>query len=91
MTGLLFIFYTIQSFGPVVFTIIMTIRIMLSFMLWCIIYNHPLSAQAVFGLIVVFVALFLRVYARYHAKLSYSSIHLHFLPSNPMILKVDCL
>ena len=46
-TGQLFIFYTIQSFGPVVFTIIMTIRMMLSFMLSCIIYNHPLSAQAV--------------------------------------------
>ena len=90
-TGQLFIFYTIQSFGPVVFTIIMTIRIMLSFMLWCIIYNHPLSGQAVFGLIVVFVALFLRVYARYQAKLSYSSIHLQFLPSNTRILKVDCL
>ena len=70
VTGLLFSFYTIQSFGPVVLTIIMTIRMMLSFMLSCIIYNHPLSAQAVFGLIVVFVALFFRVYARYHAKLS---------------------
>ena len=46
-TGQLFIFYTIQSFGPVVFTIIMTIRMMLSFMRSCIIYNHPLSAQAV--------------------------------------------
>ena len=67
-TGQLFIFYTIQSFGPVVFTIIMTIRMMLSIMLSCILYNHPLSAQAVFGVIVVFVALFLRVYARYRSK-----------------------
>ena len=46
-TGQLFIFYTIQSFGPVAFTINMTLRVMLSFMLSCIIYNHPLSAQAV--------------------------------------------
>ena len=67
-TGQLFIFYTIQSFGPVVFTIIMTIRMMLSIMLSCIINNHPLSAQAVLGVIVVFIALFLRVYARYRAK-----------------------
>ena len=67
-TGQLFIFYTIQSFGPVVFTIIMTIRMMLSIMLSCILYNHPLSAQAVFGVIVVFFALFLRVYARYRSK-----------------------
>ena len=68
MTGQLFIYYTIQSFGPVVFTIIMTIRMMLSIMLSCFLYNHPLSAQAVFGVFVVFFALFLRVYARYRSK-----------------------
>ena len=67
-TGQLFIFYTIQSFGPVVFTIIMTIRMMLSIMLSCFLYSHPLSAQAVFGVVVVFLALFLRVYARYRSK-----------------------
>lgn len=67
-TGQLFIFYTIQSFGPVVFTIIMTVRMMLSIMLSCLIYSHPLSAQAMIGVIIVFVALFLRVYARYRSK-----------------------
>ena len=69
-TGQLFIFYTIQSFGPIVFTIIMTTRMMLSILFSCIIYNHPLSAQALFGVIVVFVALFLRVYARYRMSKS---------------------
>ena len=69
-TGQLFIFYTIQSFGPIVFTIIMTTRMMLSILLSCILYNHPLSAQAVFGVLVVFVALFLRVYARYRTSKS---------------------
>ena len=34
-----------------------TIRMMLSIMLSCINYNHPLSAQAVLGVIVVFDAL----------------------------------
>lgn len=72
-TGQLFIFYTIQSFGPIVFTIIMTTRMMLSILLSCILYNHPLSAQAMFGVIIVFVALFLRVYARYRAKSSSKS------------------
>ena len=64
-TGQLFIFYTIQLFGPFVFTIIMTTRMMLSIFFSCILYNYPLSPQAVFGVIVVFVALFLRVYFRY--------------------------
>ena len=66
-TGQLFIFYTIQSFGPIVFTIIMTTRMML---LSCILYNHPLSTQAVFGVLLVFVALFLRVYAKYRTSKS---------------------
>ena len=67
-TGQLFIFYTIQSFGPVVFTIIMTTRMMLSILLSCILYSHPLSAQAIFGVLVVFLALFMRIYARYRSK-----------------------
>lgn len=67
-TGQLFIFYTIQTFGPVIFTMIMTTRMMISIVLSCILYQHPLSAQAVFGVIVVFTALFLRIYARYRTK-----------------------
>ena len=69
-TGQLFIFYTIQSFGAIVFTIIMTTRLMLSILLSCILYNHPLSAQAVVGVIVVFGALFLQVYVRYRISKS---------------------
>lgn len=72
-TGQLFIFYTIQVFGPVIFTMIMTTRMMLSIVVSCILYQHPLSAQAVFGVIVVFTALFLRIYARYRTKSSASS------------------
>lgn len=67
-TGQLFIFHTIQMFGPVIFTMIMTTRMMFSIVLSCILYQHPLSAQAVFGVIVVFTALFLRIYARYRTK-----------------------
>lgn len=67
-TGQLFIFYTIQNFGPVIFTIIMTTRMMLSILLSCIIYVHPLSAQAIIGVVIVFVALFMRVYARYRTS-----------------------
>ena len=69
-TGQLFIFYTIQNFGPVIFTIIMTTRMMLSILLSCIIYVHPLSAQAIVGVVIVFVALFMRVYARYRTSKS---------------------
>lgn len=67
-TGQLFIFYTIQCFGPVIFTMIMTTRMMISIIISCILYHHPISAQAGFGIIVVFTALFLRVYARYRTR-----------------------
>ncbi|XP_054758633.2 adenosine 3'-phospho 5'-phosphosulfate transporter 1-like isoform X1 [Lytechinus pictus] len=63
-TGQLFIFYTISQFGAVIFTIIMTTRQALAILLSCIIYGHPLNFQGIMGVIVVFIALFLRVYAR---------------------------
>jgi adenosine 3'-phospho 5'-phosphosulfate transporter B2 len=41
--GQLFIFYTLKKFGPVVFTIIMTIRQMLSMIISCVIFGHPIA------------------------------------------------
>ena len=67
-TGQLFIFYTIAEFGPLVFTTIMVTRQMLAILLSCIIYNHVLTAQAILGVVVVFVALFLQVYVKYRIK-----------------------
>ncbi|XP_067013543.1 adenosine 3'-phospho 5'-phosphosulfate transporter 1 [Anabrus simplex] len=60
--GQLFIYFTISTFGPVVFVIIMTIRQGLAILLSCIFYQHHISAIGVFGVIVVFVSIFLRVY-----------------------------
>jgi len=60
--GQLFIFYTIATFGPLVFTLIMTTRQALSIILSCIIYGHVLSIQALIGVGIVFLALFLRAY-----------------------------
>lgn len=61
-TGQLFIFYTISTFGPVVFVIITTLRQVFAILLSCIIYNHHLSTFAVFGVSIIFIALFLRIY-----------------------------
>nr|CAG4651791.1 EOG090X05CU [Triops cancriformis] len=62
-TGQLFIFYTIAKFGPVIFTIIMTVRQGLSVLLSCIVYNHPLAPVGAVGVAIVFFAIFLRTYA----------------------------
>merc|ERR1719187_1917341 len=49
--GQLFIYHTISTFGPVIFVIIS-----------CIKFNHSLDLLAVLGVIIVFGAVFLRIY-----------------------------
>ena len=60
--GQLFIYFTIAEFGPVTFTIIMTIRQGFAIMLSCIIYNHRVSLYGLLGVAVCFAALFIRTY-----------------------------
>lgn len=59
--GQLFIFYTVKNFGAVVFSIIMSIRLLFSIMLSCFIYSHPVSELGLLGIIVVFAAITYRV------------------------------
>lgn len=63
--GQLFIFYTIATFGPLVFTAIMVTRQMFSMLLSCVIFKHYLASQAIFGILIVFLALTLQVYAKW--------------------------
>ncbi|XP_071962547.1 adenosine 3'-phospho 5'-phosphosulfate transporter 1-like [Antedon mediterranea] len=63
-TGQLFIFYTISRFGAVIFTIIMTTRQALAILLSCMIYGHPVSFMGFVGIFIVFIALFLKIYAK---------------------------
>ncbi|XP_007545628.1 adenosine 3'-phospho 5'-phosphosulfate transporter 1 isoform X1 [Poecilia formosa] len=68
--GQLFIFYTISQFGAAIFTIIMTLRQAFAILLSCFLYGHSVTIVGGFGVAVVFVALFLRVYARSRMKSS---------------------
>lgn len=60
-TGQLFIFYTIKTFGPVVFTIIMTTRQVFSIAISVILFGHSISLAALFGAMAVFGSIFHRV------------------------------
>jgi len=62
--GQLFIFQTIRTFGPVVFTIIMTTRQMFSMVLSAVVFGHALGVWAYLGAVVVFTTLFLQVWRR---------------------------
>ncbi|TRY60410.1 hypothetical protein DNTS_007172 [Danionella cerebrum] len=66
--GQLFIFYTIAQFGAALFTIIMTLRQAMAILLSCFLYAHPVSLTGGFGVAIVFLALFLRIYARSRVK-----------------------
>mmetsp|Transcript_6400 Transcript_6400/g.15169 ORF Transcript_6400/g.15169 Transcript_6400/m.15169 type:complete len:554 (-) Transcript_6400:98-1759(-) len=62
--GQLFIFYTIKNFGAVVFTLIMTTRILLSIALSCILYGHPITIVGYLGLALVMGAVLYRIKKR---------------------------
>lgn len=66
--GQLVIFYTIATFGAVVFAIMMTVRQCLAILLSCIIYHHYISWTGVFGVFLVFSAVFLRIYCNQRIK-----------------------
>lgn len=59
--GQLFIFYTVQKFGAVVFSIIMAIRILLSVFLSCIVYGHQVTELGYIGMLLVFGATAYRI------------------------------
>ncbi|XP_061742875.1 adenosine 3'-phospho 5'-phosphosulfate transporter 1 [Nerophis ophidion] len=66
--GQLFIFFTINRFGAAIFTIIMTLRQAIAILLSCFLYGHAVAIVGGFGIAIVFLALFLRVYARNRMK-----------------------
>jgi adenosine 3'-phospho 5'-phosphosulfate transporter B2 len=59
--GQLAIFYTIKNFGAVVFSLIMTFRVLLSISLSCFLYGHKVTAIGFFGLVLVTGAIIYRV------------------------------
>lgn len=62
--GQMFIFYTIKTFGPVVFTMVMTVRQLVAIVLSCIIYGHSISPQGLVGAAVVFCAIGYNIYRK---------------------------
>jgi adenosine 3'-phospho 5'-phosphosulfate transporter B2 len=55
--GQLYIFYTVKHFGAVVFSIIMSLRILLSIVLSCVVYSHPVTEMGGLSIVIVFGAL----------------------------------
>ena len=71
--GQLFIFSTIEEFGPVVFTIIMTVRQAFSILLSCLFYGHQLNYMAIIGIHLAFLAIFLHAFIQFKRSKQSSS------------------
>jgi adenosine 3'-phospho 5'-phosphosulfate transporter B2 len=67
-SGQLCIYYTIKEFGPIVFTIIMTVRQMISICISAYKFGHVIRPKAIFGAVVVFGVLFYQIRRKYMAK-----------------------
>ena len=61
-TGQVFIFHTISTYGPLVFTIIMTTRQVMSLLLSTFFYSHSMGTMGVLGVCVIFGSMFLNIY-----------------------------
>jgi adenosine 3'-phospho 5'-phosphosulfate transporter B2 len=66
--GQMFIFYTIKSFGPVTFTIIMTTRQMISMVISTVLFGHTITRGSLAGAGLVFASLFYQVYRKKNDK-----------------------
>lgn len=67
-TGQMFIFYTIKTFGPIVFTIIMITRQMISMGVSTVLFGHQLRPVSLIGAVLVFSCLFYRARRNYRAS-----------------------
>jgi adenosine 3'-phospho 5'-phosphosulfate transporter B2 len=62
--GQTFIFLTIKEFGPLVFTIVSTVRQLLAIILSVIIFGHVIAPQGMAGAVLVFMAILYRVWKK---------------------------
>ncbi|KAL3801908.1 hypothetical protein ACHAWO_010680 [Cyclotella atomus] len=69
-SGQLFIYTTIKEFGPIVFTVIMTTRQMISICISSILFGHTMGFKALIGAGLVFGVLFYQIRKKYLAKKS---------------------
>jgi adenosine 3'-phospho 5'-phosphosulfate transporter B2 len=69
-SGQLFIYTTIKEFGPIVFTVIMTTRQMISICISSILFGHTMGVKALIGAGLVFGVLFYQIRKKYLAKKS---------------------
>lgn len=72
-TGQVFIFYTIKKFGPIVFTLTMTARQMISILISAVFFSHPMGPVAYCSAAMIFAMAVSKVYLRDRQRLDSAS------------------
>ena len=72
-TGQFAVYYTIKRFGPVVFTVIMTTRQMLSIVISNYLFDHKMTVQMYVGAALVFCVILYSTYRQFKEKKATSS------------------
>lgn len=73
-TGQFAIYYTIKKFGPIVFTVMMTTRQMLSIVTSNYMFGHTMTWQGYLGSFIVFTVIGLSTYRQYKLSLAKNSV-----------------
>lgn len=63
-----FIFFTIRNFGALTFATIMTTRQLVSILLSCVWFAHPLSVEQLMGAVIVFCSIYARSFLKNKSK-----------------------
>jgi len=66
--GQLFIFFIVKQFGAVVLSIIMAVRILISTLLSCYVYSHPITELGIVGIAIVFGAISYRIHIKTNGR-----------------------
>lgn len=66
--GQLFVYYTISTFGAIVFITIMTLRQAIAILLSCVVYDHSVTPVGLFGVAIVFATIFYQTYWKSKSK-----------------------
>ena len=66
--GQLFVYFTISTFGALVFITIMTLRQAIAILLSCVVYDHTVAPIGLIGVLIVFATIFYQIYWKSKSK-----------------------
>ena len=86
--GQLFIFYTVKTYGPLIFATIQTVRQFLSVIFSILFFAHPINGMMAFGICIVFAALGGQIFDKWRARSRSAKKPLPSTPPTEMVCRL---